>query len=275
VQHVMALNEDSAGFDRYAEMLQTAVVSARANTSLRTYVIYDGQPNWLTEWLEGAGVTVVPCRSRFLAELQEMSQRTGRISAWRVGSGAMLRIELPELFTRLEIADPYILYTDVDVLFLQDPVPVLEGMRPRHFAVAPEREPENYVTMNTGVMLMNTARLARDTDRFVAFVRANLEDMSKAGWDQGAYRAYYGPHRPHQLRPARWDRLQPELNWKPYWGHDEGAVIVHFHGPKPNDRSLLALPQDEQPNRLWAIQDFVNDGYHAYCDIWDGFRSRV
>ena len=30
------------------------------------------------------------------------------------------------------------------------------------------------------------------------------------------------------------DLLPDELNWKPYWGLNSNAEIVHFHGPKPS-----------------------------------------
>ena len=34
-------------------------------------------------------------------------------------------------------------------------------------------------------------------------------------------------------RPSNLTMLPPRFNWKPYWGMDKDAVIVHFHGPKP------------------------------------------
>jgi hypothetical protein len=29
------------------------------------------------------------------------------------------------------------------------------------------------------------------------------------------------------------------LNWKPYWGENAQAKIIHFHGPKPFQRDYL------------------------------------
>ena len=45
--------------------------------------------------------------------------------------------------------------------------------------------------------------------------------------DQGAYNGHYQGRFFVHL-DARW-------NWKPYWGHNRAAALVHFHGPKPDD----------------------------------------
>ena len=45
--------------------------------------------------------------------------------------------------------------------------------------------------------------------------------------DQGAYNGHY---------QGRFDvHLYARWNWKPYWGHNRAAALVHFHGPKPDD----------------------------------------
>ena len=42
--------------------------------------------------------------------------------------------------------------------------------------------------------------------------------------DQGAYNAFY---------QGRFDvHRSPVFNWKPYWGYNSGAKLIHFHGPK-------------------------------------------
>ena len=45
--------------------------------------------------------------------------------------------------------------------------------------------------------------------------------------DQGAYNEFYSG----KFVVHRW----PLFNWKPYWGFNARAKLVHFHGPKPDD----------------------------------------
>lgn len=42
--------------------------------------------------------------------------------------------------------------------------------------------------------------------------------------DQGAIRRHFA---------GAWEALPETMNWKPYWGRNDDACIVHFHGPKP------------------------------------------
>merc|ERR1712183_971764 len=32
--------------------------------------------------------------------------------------------------------------------------------------------------------------------------------------------------------------MNPMFNWKPYWGFNSSAVLIHFHGPKPADYAM-------------------------------------
>jgi len=88
--------------------------------------------------------------------------------------------------------------------------------------------------MNTGVMLMNTDRLQKSLPKFREYVSENLADLERESWDEAAYRWYY-----RDENGPLWDRLRPELNWKPYWGESPAAKIIHFHGPKPFQRDYI------------------------------------
>lgn len=55
--------------------------------------------------------------------------------------------------------DEYILYTDCDVMFMDQVTKDLEKLSCRYFAVAPEFDSKDYQLMNTGVMLMNLKNL--------------------------------------------------------------------------------------------------------------------
>lgn len=228
-----ALTEDSAAFRQYAEMVMVAVHTARKATALEPHCIYDGNENDFTAWLRKREVRIIPHRSFVREALEQLGREKGNPHLAAALSGAFSRIELPEIVERLG-GGGRVLYTDCDVMFLDDVVPELEANRCRQFAVAPESTRDDYANMNTGVMLMNTERLRESLPAFREYVSQNLAALEAESWDEAAYRWFY-----RDESGPLWDRLRPELNWKPYWGESGGAKIVHFHGPKPFQREYI------------------------------------
>ena len=85
-----------------------------------------------------------------------------------------------------------------------------------------------------------------------------------AGYDQELLQLYY---------KGRWDPLSPVYNWKPHWGAQPRARIVHFHGPKPEAaRKLLQNPEyrmDDPVFQTWRHWFFVApEGYEYYVKRW-------
>jgi lipopolysaccharide biosynthesis glycosyltransferase len=228
-----ALTEDSTAFRQYAEMVMVAVHTARKSTSLEPHCIYDGNDNDFTSWLDKHDVRIIPHRSFVREALEELGRQKKNPHLAAALSGAFSRIELPEIVER-EGGAARILYSDCDVMFLAEVVPELEEHTCRHFAVAPESARDDYVNMNTGVMLMNTHRLRESLPAFREYVSQNLAALEAESWDEAAYRWFY-----RDENGPLWDRLRPELNWKPYWGENAEARIIHFHGPKPFQRDYI------------------------------------
>ncbi|HSP45643.1 MAG TPA: hypothetical protein VLO30_06595 [Chthoniobacterales bacterium] len=228
-----ALTEDSTAFRQYAEMVMVAVHTARKSTSLEPHCIYDGNDNDFTGWLDKHDVQIIPHRSFVREALEELGRQKKNPHLAAALSGAFSRIELPEIVER-EGGVARILYTDCDVMFLAEVVPELEENACRHFAVAPESVPDDYLNMNTGVMLMNTQRLRESLPAFRDYVSESLAALEAESWDEAAYRWFY-----RDENGPLWDRLRPELNWKPYWGESAEARIIHFHGPKPFQRNYI------------------------------------
>ena len=222
-----ALTEDSTAFREYAEMIMVAVHTAKKFTSLVPHFIYDGTDNDLTAWLMKRGVRVVRHRSQFREALGELGRKKGNPHFEAALSGAFSRVELPEIVARLGGAER-VLYTDCDVIFTAEVVPEFEANPCRYFAVAPEGVKDDYVNMNTGVMLLNTDRLRETLPEFREYIAQNLAELEKESWDEAAYRWFY-----RDSNGPLWDKLRPELNWKPYWGENPEAKIIHLHGPKP------------------------------------------
>jgi hypothetical protein len=256
-----ALNEACSTFPLYSDLIKVAVLSARENTSLQPCFLYDGQPNALTGWLERRDVAIVPHRSQFYEVLKSLSEEQKRPDVFRIGTGAFLRVDIPEVVAKLGWSDERILYTDCDVMFVSDPEPQLSRIPCRRFAVAPEQDPRDYDHINTGVMVMNIPALHGDRQRFAEFIVDNLERLVATAWDQEAYRLYYKRKLP--LLPNGWNRLVPTLNWKPYWGENPAASIIHFHGPKPFHEELIKKGQTPV-----ELERLVSEAYFTYCGRW-------
>lgn len=255
MQWFFALTEDSTAFRPYAEMIMVAVHTARRFTSLVPHCIYDGGENEFTDWLTKHDVRIIRYRSFLRAALTELGRQKGNPHLAAAISGAFSRVELPDLVTDLG-SPSRVLYTDCDVIFCGEVVPELEAHRCEYFAVAPESTLGDYVNMNTGVMLMNVDRLRESLPEFREYISKNLADLERESWDEAAYRWYY-----RNENGPLWDQLRPELNWKPYWGDNPEARIIHFHGPKPFQQNHIDTHWPE-------LRYFTGGSYEAVVKQW-------
>ena len=268
----------------YGDFVRCAVVSAREKTTLQAFCLYDGSSCQLTRWLERQGVVILPARFRFAHWWQELAQRQNDPFVLQVAMGTFLRFELPEILEREAISDSYVLYTDCDMIFTRDAVALLEPLKPHFFAVAPETYQENRLHMNAGVMWMNSQTMRDENARFMEFAGKHMKEASQSSFDQGIYRAYFDslhklawqfkvPNRLFyavmtrlQIKTWKWDDLPLELNWKPYWGENEDAAIIHFHGLKPTHRAQL-VAKNIAPS-FAAMHTPAFDRYAAQWDEW-------
>ncbi|HZE57808.1 MAG TPA: hypothetical protein VE031_08130 [Chthoniobacterales bacterium] len=253
-----ALTEDSTAFRQYAEMIMVAVHTAQQHTTLQPHCLYDGGDNDFTAWLTKRGVRIIQHRSFVRDALEELGRRKGNPHLAAALSGAFSRVELPEIVTNGRI-----LYTDCDVFFLGEVVPELEANACRYFAVAPESARDDYLNMNTGVMLMNPERLRESLPAFREYISKNLAALEAESWDEAAYRWFY-----RDEKGPMWDRLRPELNWKPYWGENAQAKIIHFHGPKPFQRDYI--------DSLWPeLKSLTGGAYLAEMERWSALLEEA
>ncbi len=281
-----AFNE--AAIRTYGDMIRVAVHSALEYTSLEPFALYDGPENAFTLWLKKQGVTIFPKRSRFYDEFIQAGRERNSEGLIDVASGTFLRLEIGDVMREHGFSDEFVFYTDIDVMFMADPVPLLRELKPRFFAVAPELWPNNYLHMNAGVMLQNLPVMRKYDERFTQFIRAHFNQTLDNSWDQGAYRAFFDPlhrllwklHVPERvsyrflLKPQwsfhQWEKLPPELNWKPYWEQGKEAKIVHFHGPKPHHREMLRT--ESMSDTQTAL---YNEHFEGWCDVWEGEQSKL
>jgi lipopolysaccharide biosynthesis glycosyltransferase len=152
--------------------------------------------------------------------------------------GAYLRVDIP-----LVCDDDYVLYTDPDVMFNGQQLNDLEDIKPNFLAAASERRIDDWSYFNAGVMVLNVKNMRATHNDLVNYI------VRETILDQKALNTFYS---------GRWERLRPEYNWKPYWGVNENAEIIHFHGPKPrmyNSSSVICMTQ--------------NEGFPHYCGIFE------
>jgi Glycosyl transferase family 8 len=233
------------------DQIQVAVLSARRWISLSPICLVEtgGDPAGVShqlEWLRAQGVTLLPRQSSFLADLRA---RYG--ADMDVYSGHWLRCDIPTI----ERDEPFVLYTDIDVMFVG---PIDDNqIWPRYIACCPEHEQDDKSYFNSGVMVMNINNLRDRLPDLMQTVKRRL-DYSQPHDDQGAL---------NELFRNASDWLPTTWNWKPYWGRNDDARIVHFHGPKPAlVRHFLADRPADMSGELQRI--FMRDpqGYAYYTE---------
>ena len=253
-----ALNAASLDKDsHYGWCVDVAVLSALQHTSLHPHLLFDGKSCAFTDRLQRLGVTVVFHRSSLFDAIN--LARPGDTDWQTIAHGAFLRIDIPQL----DAESGFVLYTDCDVMFQQEPT--LAGIEPRYFAVAPEFVIGDYVNMNTGVMVINLAGMRSIAGEFDGFIRSGLADFP--AYDQGALREFFS---------GKYDHLPEKLNWKPYWGNNPDAEIIHFHGPKPpHARRMLSGDLTDLPPVL--VQMFLShiQNYTALDQVWHAYLDRT
>lgn len=205
------LNED--GLTLYRDHLKIAIASCRACTSLDPHVVFDGDPETLIDAVGRQDFTIHQKATALWPDIIEVAEGPG--FKHRIASGAFLRMEI----ANLEQTEDFVLYTDCDVLFCADVD--FSKCRPRLIAAAPEADQTDWSSFSSGVMILNVAAARNDYLNILGCARRTLGIPHF--YDQGVYNKFY---------KDKWDRLPLVMHWKPYWGINKHALIVHFHGPK-------------------------------------------
>ncbi len=228
-----------------------AVNSALKNTNLEPNFIYDGSENELTLWLRENGVNIIKHRVNFYNALNYNDQ-----NRFNIASGAFLRCDIPII----ETEDEFILYTDCDILFLKD---FQTDIKPSYFACSSQSDKNNFKHFNTGVMLMNVKKLRESHAKFCEFIIKNLKYLTV--FDQSAYQIFYGD---------KCSKLPVIYNYKPYWGIDENAYIIHFHGCKPttfcSDETLKNIPYT-----FYELYKKNPQAYDFYLDLFKNIAHKL
>jgi len=192
--------------------------SAKKNTTLNPILLYDGNDEEFCHAVELYRCKIVHYVTSFSNKENFIKKHVN----WKgIASGAFLRIDIPLICDKLNIKDSTVLYTDTDVIFLQDIVSDLESYTPYYFAICPEINKTDYNHFNSGVMLLNVKTMLETHSELSNFMES--KDYNFIAFDQGALQEFY---------KGKPEKLPLEFNHKPYWGIDNNAKIIHYHGPK-------------------------------------------
>lgn len=214
----------------YLDLLKVTLISARKNTSLQLICLYDGQVNDPTyRLLESYGVEILLHTLPYKQELMEiyphewMVNELGKVIDYNRIFGTFMRMEIPAV----EKEDEYVLYCDMDVLFLDDIRPE-DLPRPAYLAAAPEFEKDatKMTYFNAGVLLMNIQGMQVKRQEFLERMRKRERNTFNL-FDQGYL---------NELCFKDMEVLPVTYNWKPYWGIEPHAKLIHFHGMKPGSQ---------------------------------------
>jgi len=261
------LSADASPHDGYLVMLRVAVHSCVSNTSLKPVLLHSCRlPPDMHAWLRDAGVMLVDREVSFADTIRR------HLSGWQVNwaLGAFLRCDIPTLFPD----EDRVLYTDLDVVFRQDPTPHVDfdmdglpiGMC---WEVAPT--PEGcYMSdsmRNSGVILFNNRWFRDNPVDFGAF--GESRDWKFDCFDQGML---------NELFATRTYPLPPEFNWRPYQGDNDRQIITHHHMFKP---LRWNEPVTDYPTRDAYITDEViqsvlaNTGHSIRQSVGDFRRLKA
>ena len=230
----------------WKDLIRASLQSALMNTNLEPNFIYDGEPSEFTDELEGRGVNVIFHRLSFTKEIINFKPDDKGFQA--VARGAFLRFDIPIVTT---CNDNFVLYTDADVMFLKNPD--FSGYNPGFIAATPESKRGNKEDFNSGVMLINLKTFRIIYNSLINFTVNNLDIASKFAFDQGILKEFL---KQNYL-------LLPDIyNWKPYWGINSCAEIVHWHGPKPETIRRLLENEIQETHAGWMHLIKENEDYY-------------
>ena len=233
----------------HKDMYLTALNSAKKNTTLIPILIYDGNDVNFINHVESYNGRIIKHKSLLSIKTNFNLKDKG----WKgIASGAFLRLDIPIICNNIRIKDKTVLYTDTDVIFVKDVVSELSTYSPKYFSVCPESNKIDYTIFNSGVMLINVKAMYDTYIQFTTFMEIN--NYNFPAFDQGALQVFY---------KNKENKLPLYFNHKPYWGIDNNAKIIHYHGPKQH-HIINYLNSVDIPNGYKCLFLMVNNNIWKY-----------
>ncbi len=259
----ICLTDSVVGRPDYFDLLKVTLESARKNTSLRLICLYEGtEGDAVCQLLKEYDVEIIFHPWPFKQELMDiypkewMIEHYGKVIDYNRIFGTFMRMEIPAV----EQEDTYVLYSDIDVIFTAD-IRLEELPHPAVVAAAPETDRNgNEGYFNAGVLVINVEGMRAKREQFVEMMKKRQRNASGI-FDQGYL---------NELCYDEMDNLPLEYNWKPYWGINDDAKIIHFHGMKPNCK-LFEAGFNTDNSFFRFVFDNTPDGFAGYIYYFNLF----
>ncbi len=257
----------------FTEMVKVAVVTGQAHAPhLEPHCLYDGDgDSELTLWLRRRGVAVhhavAPNRQR-LSAADILMRNAGTGYDPLAARGFYLCLAVPD--AEAARGQEHVLFTDCDVMFT-GPVH-LTDVRPALLAAAAEmddvRRPAPGMSgrgFNSGVMVMHVAAMQARLPAIAGVLeRDGFFQFPDAGatFDLGALNS--------AIPDGDWVRLPDVLNWRPAFGVNPQASIVHWHGPKPRhvEKTLASGVTSAPDDAMRALLEAAPEAYQHYLEVF-------
>lgn len=215
-------------------MLELSLKSAKKNTNLDLYALYDGSENdTVYNILKKYSVKIFLCSCSFKESLQKYYNNNSQDI--KHGLKRMLGCFMKFDISNYETEDNVVMYTDIDTIFMKNYDWDLFKTT-KTILAAPEFNKnydiiKNYYYFNAGILVINIPELIERKKILLNMLNNNIKPYQEC-WDQGFW---------NELYKNDFEKLPLEFNWKPYWGINKNAIIIHIHGIK-----LGSLTEEEK-----------------------------
>lgn len=226
-----ALSDDVSANDGYYAMFLCALESARKNTTLDLHCLYDFRKTCCNT-IEEDRIYQLLKKYDVTVHLTSIDFEDALLGVYTDDYLAQCNVTKSSLYSRFlrfmladeEKEDEYVFYADTDVIFLKDFDLHSFKNLPETVGVCPEfKNNYSYSYFNAGIMLINIASYRKAKKQLIDML-VHRQKAPTECCDQGYLNVIY---------EHNFIRMDNAFNWKPYWGINENAVILHLHGLKP------------------------------------------
>lgn len=232
------LNDNPKMLDEYLNYYKVAVKTQQINApSLIPHLVYDGNNEKVLNFCEKNNIIVIKHQSKIHDKVFEYYQKNKPHQVFDA-LACFLKPEVPLISKKiLKYEDKYVLLTDSDVMFFNDPIE-LYNHKVSHIGVSSEFD-INLSDFNAGIMWFNVDTMCNELDEFENFIVNNFDKFEV--FDQDAFKQYY---------KTKTYKLPIEYNYKSYWGYARNKKeinILHFHGLKPKQYMEVLTGKNTNP----------------------------
>lgn len=226
-----ALSDDVSNNDEYYYMFICTLESATQNTTLELHCLYDFKKTYSNN-IEEDRIYLLLKKYNVQIHLISIDFEDSLFKVYsddylkeiNVTKSSLYSRFLRFMITDVEQDDEYILYADTDLIFLKDITLNSFNKLPNTIGVCPEfKNTYRYTNFNAGVMLINLNSYKQAKEQLISLLNKRKKAKIEC-CDQGYLNTIY---------KKNFLKIPNTFNWKPYWGINDDAVIIHLHGLKP------------------------------------------